>query len=41
MFLEPQTIGHSYGRMMWDHALTTAHDLGFQRLTRRSDSESA
>ena len=37
LFLEPHTIGHGYGRQLWQHALTTARQLGCHELLIDSD----
>jgi len=33
LWLEPSAIGHGSGRRMFEHALATASELGFQELT--------
>jgi GNAT superfamily N-acetyltransferase len=37
MFLEPDSIGGGYGRLMWKQALRRAEALGFTRLVIESD----
>ena len=37
MFLEPEAIGHGYGRRMWDDAMARAKDVGFSKLLIESD----
>jgi GNAT superfamily N-acetyltransferase len=37
MFLEPDAIGQGYGRVMWNHAIAQAKELGFSRLVIESD----
>jgi GNAT superfamily N-acetyltransferase len=37
MFLEPEEIGHGYGRLMWDLALSDAKAAGFTDLEIESD----
>lgn len=37
MFLEPDSIGGGYGRLMWNQALRQAKALGFTRLLIESD----
>jgi GNAT superfamily N-acetyltransferase len=37
MFLEPEEIGHGYGRLMWDRAISDAKAAGFTELEIESD----
>ncbi len=37
LFVDPQHIGHGYGRVLLQHALTTAAATGAQRLVIQSD----
>lgn len=37
LFIEPQHIGHGYGKMLWDHSLAVARSLGYRKLTLISD----
>lgn len=37
MFLEPDLIGHGYGRLLWDDALERAKATGFTELLIESD----
>lgn len=37
MFLEPDAIGHGYGRRMWEDAIARAKDAGFSELLIESD----
>ena len=37
MFLEPDAIGHGYGRWMWEDAMARAKDAGFTKLLIESD----
>ena len=37
LFVEPSHIGSGVGRRLWEHALGTARDLGFQALRLESD----
>ena len=37
MFLEPEYIGKGLGRSLWDHALQTARECGYQQFLIESD----
>ncbi|WP_405592604.1 GNAT family N-acetyltransferase [Streptomyces sp. NBC_01190] len=37
LFVDPAAIGRGVGRLLFQHALTTARDLGFTRLTLDAD----
>ena len=37
LFIEPQHIGHGYGKRMWEHSLAVARSLGYRKLTLISD----
>jgi GNAT superfamily N-acetyltransferase len=37
LFIEPQHIGHGFGKQLWDHSLLTARSLGYCKLTLISD----
>ncbi len=37
MFVEPDAIGHGYGRVMWTDALQRAKEAGFTQLLIESD----
>ncbi len=37
MFVSPAMIGHGVGRQLWEHAVTTATALGFERISVQSD----
>ena len=37
LFVEPQHIGHGYGKMLWDHSLAVAQSRGYRKLTLISD----
>ena len=37
LFIEPQHIGHGYGKQLWDHSLLVAQSLGYRKLTLVSD----
>jgi GNAT superfamily N-acetyltransferase len=37
LFVDPTYIGKGVGRRLWDHAVATAHDLGFRELIIQSD----
>ena len=37
LFIEPQHIGHGYGKQLWNHSLSVARSLGYRKLTLISD----
>ena len=37
LFIEPQHIGHGYGKQLWEHSLSVARALGFRKATLISD----
>jgi GNAT superfamily N-acetyltransferase len=37
LFVEPAHIGHGHGRTLWDHALATAREMGFESIELESD----
>ncbi|MFG1912495.1 GNAT family N-acetyltransferase [Kribbella sp. NPDC048928] len=37
LFIEPAAIGTGLGRMLWNHAVASAHSAGFRTLTLDSD----
>ncbi|EKX65319.1 GNAT family N-acetyltransferase [Streptomyces ipomoeae] len=37
LFVDPPAIGSGVGRLLFEHALSTARDLGFRRLTLEAD----
>ena len=37
MMIEPDMIGQGYGRVLWNHAVETAHGLGVREITIDSD----
>jgi GNAT superfamily N-acetyltransferase len=37
LFVDPDHIGEGVGRMLFDHMVAMAHDLGFLRLTIDAD----
>lgn len=37
MFIKPAVIGTGLGRMLWEHAVRSASERGFHRLTLESD----
>ena len=39
LFVEPSFIGRGVGRLLWEHALVTARELGFTRLLIESEPE--
>ena len=39
LFVEPQAIGHGYGKQLWRHAVATATDLGGEVLDLQSDPQ--
>lgn len=37
LFVEPSEINRGHGKMLWNHALKTAYELGFRRISIESD----
>ncbi len=37
LYVDPTSINRGYGKRLWEHAVRTAAELGFQRLTIQSD----
>jgi GNAT superfamily N-acetyltransferase len=37
LFVEPDAIGQGYGKVLWDHAVRRARELGFEEMTLIAD----
>jgi GNAT superfamily N-acetyltransferase len=37
LFIDPAHLGKGYGRVLWDHAISTAREMGFEAMVFDSD----